>query len=314
MRIAGGLIVVAVAACSDGTTAVKSTPVTLAARVPMSGGPIDVAANSAGTAYVTLGSAAEVGRFDLTSLVVGTPIAVGSAPTFVIFDPTGTTAYVSNQLSDNIGIVNVSTALQTDLIGVTGDPIPMQVTADGSTMFVTTNANKLYKITIATKAATDSLALPATSHHLLLNPNGTRLYVATRDGGSVLEVSPSNLAVLRTFPLGGRTQAMTFSPDAGTLYVANEISGVVHAINLTSGVPTASPLLDGGVNGIALTPDGSRIIASVIFVGEVQVLKRATLAVDTTLFTGGEPRAVLLDAPRQQVLVANQGGWVDVIR
>jgi DNA-binding beta-propeller fold protein YncE len=131
--------------------------------------------------------------------------------------------------------------------------------------------------------------LPATSHHLLLSPTGARLYVATRDGGSVLEVNPSTLLVLRTFPLSGRTQAMTFSPDGHTLYVANELAAVVHAIDLTSGTSRGSTPLAGGVNGIALSPDGSRIVASIIFVGDVQVLDRATLTIDTTFVTGGDP-------------------------
>jgi DNA-binding beta-propeller fold protein YncE len=130
----------------------------------------------------------------------------------------------------------------------------------------------------------------------------------------VLEVDPSHLGVLRTFTLGGRTQAMAFSPDLGTLYVANEIKPLVQSINLTNGAISDSAALVGGANGLAVSSDGTLLYASIIDSGKVQVIKRATMSVVTTVVTGGVPRAVIFDAPRNQIVVANEGGWVDVLR
>jgi YVTN family beta-propeller protein len=314
----GAIAAFAFVACGDDSTAppppANPNP-TIAVHVVVAGGPIDVAALSNGTAFVTLDAANTVQAVNLaTGVVAGSPIAVGQVPTFVIFDAAGTTAYVSNQYSDNVGVINVSQGTQVSTIPVHGDPIPMQVAADGSALFVTTNLNRLYKISLASKTATDSLALPATSHHLLLSPNGTRLYVATRDGGSVLEVDPSHLTLLRTFTLGGRTQAMVFSPDRNTLYVANETKPVLQSINLVSGAMADSAVLAGGANGVALSADGTLLYASIIFGGELQVVKRTTMAVVSTVITGGVPRAVIFDAPRNQVVVANETGWVDILR
>ncbi len=188
------------------------------------------------------------------------------------------------------------------------------MTADGATLFVTTNANRLYKVVIATGVVTDSLDLPATSHHLLLHPNGALLYVATRDGGSVLEVNTTTLAVTRTFTLGGRTQAMVLSSDRQRLYVANETKPLVQVVSLTSGTEVDSVFLDGGANGVALSPDGRLLCASIIFLGEVQVFDRSTLTLDTTFVTGGTPRAVVADPMHSEVVVANEGGWIDAIR
>ncbi len=311
MRLSSGLIAVAVAACSSSTAV---APPKLVGRVAVPGGPIDIAVAPSGIAYVTRSTANAVDRVNLGTLTVTDSVAVGMTPTFVIFGPTGATAYVSNQLDDNIGVINVATASQTRTIATTGDPIPMQVTADGVTLFVTTNANRLYKIVIATGTATDSLDLPATSHHLLLHPNGALLYVATRDGGSVLEVNTATLAVTRTFTLGGRTQAMALSADRQRLYVANETKPLVQVVSLASGTEVDSVSLDGGANGVALSPDGRLLCASIIFAGEVQVFDRATLALDTTFVTGGMPRAVVPDPMNGQVVVANEGGWIDAIR
>lgn len=75
-----------------------------------------------------------------------------------------------------------------------------------------------------------------------------------------------------------------------------------------------SASLDGGANGVALSPDGRLLCASIIFLGEVQVFDRSTLALDTTFVTGGTPRAVFADPMHGQVVVANEGGWIDAVR
>lgn len=314
MRIAGGMIAAVIAACSSSAGPAPPPAPTLVGRVPVPGGPIDIAVAPSGIAYVTRSTASAVDQINVGTLTVTDSITVGATPTFVVFDRTGATAYVSNQLSDNIGVIDVGSATQNRTIATTGDPIPMQVTADGGTLFVTTNANRLYKILIATGAVTDSLDLPATSHHLLLHPDGTLLYVATRDGGSILEVSAATLAVTRTFTLGGRTQAMALSSDRQRMYVANESKPLIQIVSLTTGAEVDSVALDGGANGVALSPDGRLLCASIIFLGEVQVFDRSTLALDTTFVTGGAPRAVVPDAVHGQLLVANEGGWVDAIR
>lgn len=308
------LLVVTLACGSSTAPAPAPLKFVLGTPISVAGSPIDVAVLSTGLALVTRGTVDSVQEVNLTDSTALAAVPVEALPTFVIFGPTGTTAYVSNQGSNTIGVINVAAAVQSDSIRVNGNPIPMQVTADEKTLFVTTNVNRLYRIDLATKAATDSLDLPATSHHLLLRPDGARLYVATRDGGSVLEVDPSTLTVLRTFTLGGRTQAMAFSPDRTVLYVANELKSLVQSINLTSGTVGDSAILSGGANGIALDASGARIFASLIFSGAVAVIDRATMIVDTTMATGGMPRAVVSDAPRHQIIIANQGGWLDVIR
>jgi DNA-binding beta-propeller fold protein YncE len=312
LRIAGVMIAALLAACSSSTAPAPGPP-KLVGRVLVPGGPIDIAVAPSGIAYVTRFTANAVDRINLGTLTVTDSITVGAGPTFVIFDHTGATGYVSNQQNQNVGVINVGSASQTRTIATTGDPIPMQVTADGVTLFVTTNANRLYKIVIATGAATDSLDLPATSHHLLLHPDGALLYVATRDGGSVLEVNTATLTVARTFTLGGRTQAMVLSSDRRRLYVANETKPLIQIVSLTTGAVADSVALHGGANGVALSPDGRLLCASIIDLGEVQVFDRATLALDTTFVTGGVPRAVVPDPINGQVVVANESGWVDVI-
>src|SRR5439155_927169 len=86
---------------------------------------------------------------------------------------------------------------------------------------------------------------------------------------------------------------------------------VLQIINLSSGAVASVPLSSGG-EGIALGPDGKLYIGEV-FAGLVEVVDPVTRTVVRTITVGGVPREVAADAARNQVLVANESGWVDFV-
>ncbi len=273
-------------------------------------GPLGVAV-SGNVALVSEDQGAQVARLDLRIDTVLTPIATGGVPAYLVFDGTGKSAYVANFANHNVGILDVASNSQTAVIPVNGSPLPIAVTRFGQTVFVTTDSNRFYKIDVASRTVVDSLDLPATSHHLL-NLNDTLVYIATRDGGSVLEVNQLTMTVLRTFVLGGRPQGMAVASHRTELYVANEISNVLHIITLSNGAVSNVALTSGG-EGISLGSDGKLYIGEV-FAGLVQVVDPATRTVVRTINVGGTPREVATDAARHRVLVANEAGWVDLVR
>jgi len=90
------------------------------------------------------------------------------------------------------------------------------------------------------------------------------------------------------------------------------LSNVLHIITLSSGAVTNVPLSSGG-EGISLGSDGKLYIGEV-FAGLVEVVNPATRTVTRTITVGGTPREVATDAARGRVLVANEAGWVDIVR
>ena len=280
-------------------------------RVGLADGALGIAV-SGDMAYVTRPYANMVARLDLRTNSVATSFPVGNVPCYIVFNSTGTRAYEANQFSDNVSVIEVATNTQIATIPLTGDPLPVAISTDDNTLFVTTNANQLFKVDLGTNTVTGSLALPATSHHLLTHPNGDLVYVATRDGGTVLEVNWHTMTIVRTFFLGARPQGMAIAADQSELYVANELSNVLHVITLSSGAITNVPLAGGG-EGMSLGADGKLYVGEV-FSGLVQVVDPATRTVVRTITMGGTPREVATDAERHHVLVANEGGWVDIIR
>jgi YVTN family beta-propeller protein len=238
---------------------------------------------------------------------------VGSLPTLFALDSPATTAYLGNLGSQNVSIIDVASNHQTGLIPVHGDPMPVVLSPNDSMLFVTTNLDRLYKIDLSTFLAVDSLPLPATSHHLIAHPNDTLLYVATREGSSVLEVNWRTMTVARTFTVGGRTNGLILAPDLSELYVTNDVSNVLHVIRLSDGNVTNVPLV-GGAYSVALDATGTRLYVGLLFAGKIQVLNRVARTTIKTIVTGGIVREMSLDAARNQIVVTNESGWVDIVR
>lgn len=281
-------------------------------RIQLAGAPYGSAVSANGAALVTRLTQRSVQRLDLATQSFTDSIPVFDAPTQVTFNADGSRAYVSNQLSRSISVINVATALPIATLPTTGDPVPMQVNAAGNAIFYTTNVNRLYRAELPSGTVTDSLALPATASHLLLHPANQLLYVATRAGGSVLEVDVNTMSVVRTFTTGGFSQALAIAPDLSELYVANE-AGWLDIINLTTGT-LASPIpMGGGAFGLTLGPDGSRLYVGLPATGLVRVVDRVSRATLATIVTGGRPREFAVDPATQVVIVANEAGWVDLV-
>ncbi len=284
----------------------------MATSLPLDHRPYDVAITRYGFAYIVRADAASVERLDLRLRKVVASIPVGCNPTRVVCDRGGRRAYVTNQFSESISVIDVATNRRIDEIAVNGWPAPVLIGPDERTLYVTTTTDHLYAINLQTRRVTAAIPLPATSHHMALHPSGKRLYVATRTAGSVMEISLPMHEVLRTFAIGGQPQGIAVAADGSELYVANEKGGL-DVVHLGTGVQTASVKIGGSVFGLALSPDGAQLYAGLVAAERVQVVDRTTLRVVRTIPTGGIPREIVFDPGGKTAVIANEAGWVTVV-
>src|SRR5438046_9792984 len=98
---------------------------------------------------------------------------------------------------------------------------------------------------------------------------------------------------------------MALSPNGQDLYVANELSNVVHVIRLASGLSTNIPLAGGG-EGLALGNNGDHLYVGLVFDGGVQVIDRRTSETIRLIPVGGAPREIALDYDGRDVLVRTE--------
>jgi DNA-binding beta-propeller fold protein YncE len=262
-------------------------------------------------AYIARSQAASIERLDLKTGRLSGSTFIGCTPSCVIFDPSGTRAYVSVHYLDKIAVMDATRHVLIHTWPVHGDPLPLLLSHHGHTLFVTTNADRLFGLATTNGRVLGSIALPATSHHLALHPAGDRFYVATRAAGSVLEVELSRYRVLRSFALGGWPQGVVVSPDGTMLYVANERHGI-DVIGLGNGKCVARLECDSGSVALAMSPDQRFLYAGYPRQGRFALIELPSLKQRGTLEPGGRPGQIAFDG-NGRVILANQAGWLDIL-
>lgn len=281
-------------------------------RLPLSSAPFAVAVQGSRLAYITRARGAAVERLDLATRRFDRTIPVGCNPVGVAFDRAGTRAYVSVQHCDRIAVIDTVTHVPLATLPLPGNPFPVLLGRNENVLYVTTNEDRLYALSPRTARIVASVALPATSHHLALHPSGSRLYVATRAAGTVLEVDTQRHHVTRTFVTGGQPQGLAVSRDGRSLYVGNERDGL-NVICLPTGRVLRTLDVGGEAVSLALSPDERLLCISLVFAGAVAIVDRASLTVRETLRMGGRPGQIAFDPVGRVMIVANEAGWVDLL-
>jgi len=277
-----------------------------------------------GVAYATQVDLGTLRRIDLQLRTVGAEVAVGSIPTELAFSSTGAVAYVTNQASQSVSIVNVATNTQTDVIPVTGGPFEVIVTPGDSIIYVSTTIDSVYGIRLATKTVVAAFPTPAIGNGFALR-NDTLLYVSTHSGGTVIEFNLKTRAVARTFTVGGTPQKLVVSPDGNELYIANQ-AGYVQFWNLLTGAQiggnVALPPGSAGY-GLARRPSTGQLYVTTAYFGggSIHIVNPVTRTLTRTIVAGGSTRRVVFNAsgtigfvPNEGSAYSGGGGWIDFLK
>ncbi|HEY7192961.1 MAG TPA: YncE family protein [Gemmatimonadales bacterium] len=286
----------------------------LASRLSMPGYPFDVAIAPDGTAWLTRLHAAVLERLQLQPLASTGSIRVGIAPTRVIMAPTGERAWVTNQFTHDVAVVDLVWPNRVGSIAMEGDALGAALAPDGRTLYVTTNLDRLCVCALTENGGriVRSMSLALATTEIAVHPAGNRVYVPTWKAGTILEIDARTLAITHRYELGGRPLGVAISRDGLRLYAGNE-DGWLDLIHLPTG-KVMRRNLGTPMDEVALTPDQSALYASLRTAGRIAILDAHTLTAVGTLETGGLPRHVAFNALGSAAIVANEAGWVDLVR
>jgi YVTN family beta-propeller protein len=272
--------------------------------VPLEGSPYGVAVSQAGVIYAALIGTSSLVRGDLTTVTFGPLVGVGLTPPHVAFNPAGTIVYATLQTGQGLAAVDVATNSLLRTVPFTSDGFNLIVSPDGAVIYATTADGTLYVIDAETYGVITTLYVGVAANGLAFSPDGSVLYVSSRDDGTVVAIDPETNAVTRTYLLGGQPQRLAVAPDGSELYVANEAHGL-DIVNVASGVVTSVGFGSAGY-GLGLTPDGTLLYVLLPDAGEVRVLERASRAPVETIVVGGRPRNVAFAADGHTAVVTNE--------
>jgi DNA-binding beta-propeller fold protein YncE len=283
---------------------------TITATLRSDGRPFGVAVSRTGLVYCTLLDAKSLVRTTLQVDSLAT-VAVDQVPTDVAFSPDGSWAFVTNQWTHALGIVDARTNQQVHAIPVPGDPYRVAVGPEGQRVYVTTNTGKLVLIDPAMRRIDRTVHLGGNLNGLALNADGTRIYVGDV-GGAVFELDSAG-HVLRGFAMPGRPQGLALSQDGKELYAAGE-DGDFIVLDLHDDAGIARVPLGAGGFGLAVTPDQSQVWVTAPSAGRVFVLDRASAAIRSNIDVGGAPRRLAFDQSGALAVIADEAGAIRFVR
>lgn len=307
-----GAIIVAVgtlAVCGACSTITNATEVGTFRHL-VGGRPFGVAVSSQGVVYVTQQDLDSVAVLASTNSAQSGGIAVGSDPGDVVFDPAGTAAFVTNFAGGTVSKVSVGAGTQVDTVGVGSQAFRLALEPGGSRLLVATNLGVLHVLDTASLAQVDSVVINTAPNGLAVMGDSFA-YVSSTAAGTVQEVSLRTKMVTRTFPVGGVPQEVVLSADGSRIFVAGQ-EGFVRAISRSTGAVVDSVAVAGAPFGMALRRSDNTLVVTTIFGAQAFILRTGPLAIDHTVDLGGRPRRVVVGAGGVAV-IANEGGWVDVL-
>lgn len=293
---------------------------TVVAEIPVGDGPVGIALSPDGSrAYVADFISDQVTVIATSvNLVVGT-IPVGDQPVYVAVSPDGTRGYVANSAGASVSVFNLATNNVIATVPVERDWIPadLEVSPDGAKVYATNHLGSsapdprdgIVVIDAATLTLEQYIPVDADDPTAIdFTAAGDRAYIGHLHPSSapritILETA-TNVATSFLLPGMWHLREIALSPDETRLYVAanfdpNLPTDVVLVVDAEdpSAVTATIPVGDGP-NGVALTPDGVRLLVANELSNDVSVIATSTNSVVATIPTAARPSRIAVGVVR----------------
>ncbi|MDA0746741.1 MAG: dockerin type I domain-containing protein [bacterium] len=167
-------------------------------------------------------------------------------------------AYVTQELRDQLLVIDLVTQAVVDTIQVGDQPVDAEITPDGKKLYVVNARSRdVSVIDLESRTQTGTIVIGAIPSEIGITADGRRAYVANLDRGviSVLDLVADR--VVGAIQLQGeRSRGVTFSADGKTLYVTS--SGQLLAVDVQRNLIVRSLQLGNESASIGISPDGKR--------------------------------------------------------
>ncbi|GAY10461.1 Hsp70 family protein [Pseudonocardia sp. N23] len=222
----GGASTTATAATGTGTAGGGTTPVTVAASVPVPS--------------------------------LGQTIPAGKPAGFAVVSPSGRQVYVANRATKTVTVIDTSVNKITATIPVdAGPPQYLAFAPDGKKIYVS--------IWDDAKTIADVAVIDTTTNSIIANikvdtrpflaavtPDGSKLWVPNHDSGSISIIDTSTNTVVNTLKVAPNPHWIEFSTDGTKAYTANHESNVISVLDVANESEIAQIPVDKSPHSLAV--------------------------------------------------------------
>jgi YVTN family beta-propeller protein/VCBS repeat-containing protein len=249
-----------------------------------------------------------------------TPITVAYGPANVAVSPDGTRAYIVNNGSGTVSVIDTATNT------VIGAPIPVgsapfgvAISPDGGRAYVTTLADDTVSVidTATNTVIGNPIAVGNFPYGIAVSPDGTRAYVTNLfdDTVSVIDTA-TNTVIGDPIPVGVRPAGVAVSLDGTRAYITNESDNTVSVIDTATNTVIGDPISVGDFpRGVTISPDGGFAYVTNQGDGTVSVVDTATnTVIGDPIPVGLQPFYAVFSPDGSLAYINNwDGGTVSVI-
>ncbi len=194
---------------------------------------------------------AKVGLLGVLALVVGPVLLLGDgatgqeraekrpvyrSPNHISLSLDGERAYVVNQTSDSISVLDLAEREVIDELSVGPHPSAAAPSPDGRTLYVTSRwGSALEVVDLEEKRVVRRIGTGYEPFGVSLSSDGRRLYVVESQSNTVSIIATNSAETLHRVPVGRDPRYVAETPDGARLIVGNSLSRDVSIIHVASG-------------------------------------------------------------------------------
>lgn len=173
-------------------------------------------------------------------------------------------AYIANNGSDDVSVVDLYDGTVTGPIAVGDGPVGIAVTPVGDKVYVANkNAGTVSVISTVDNSVTTPITGLSAPQDVAVAPDGVYAWVTDNTADEVVQIRTSDNSVVDHVSVGDGPRGVVVSPNSAKVYVAGAGDGTVRVVDVTNvNAVTTLVTLTAGLAEFALTSDGATLFVS----------------------------------------------------
>jgi serine/threonine protein kinase, bacterial len=239
---------------------------------------------------------------------IAAAVRVGNGAFGVAVDPSAHSAYVSNNGSDSVSVIDTVSRTVTATIAVGHHPVGIAVDPSTRTVYVTNyDDSSVSVIDAASRTVIATVGVGGHPGGVAVDPDAHLAYATNGDDGSVSVIDTTTHAVTATVPGLKGPSRLAIDPTAHRLFVTTA-DPAVSVIDTTSRTIIASVAVRGHPAGVAIDPASHTAYVTNIDDAFVFLIDTVDLNVTASVPVGQRPGGVAVDPASHTAYVANYNG------